>query len=303
MLIKRAPWVKSSAITPKNVYLSRRRLLVAGVSLAAMDRGKGPSAKLGPLRKSPLSTNERLTPYELATTYNAFLEFGMGKEEPAKLARDFRTVPWTIRVEGEVHKPRTYDLDAVLKMAPLEERIYRVRCAEGWSVVVPWIGFPLSVLIQKSQPTSRAAFVAFQSFFDPAQMPAAQAAQKAGIQFPYLEGLRLDEAMHPLTLLSVGMYGEMLPNQNGAPIRLVVPWKQGFKSIKSIVKVRLVEKQPATTFDSLGFGFYANVDPAVKRTDWNQGRERRLGESEDRDTLPFNGYGNQVARLYAPTGR
>jgi len=303
MLIKQKSPIRSSAITPKDVYLSRRRFLAASTPIAAIGRDRPRPQKLAGVRKSSLSTNENLTPFRLATTYNAFLEFGIAKEEPAKLARDFHTDPWTISVEGEVHKPRTYDLDAIHKIATLEERIYRLRCVEGWSVVVPWIGFPLSVLIQRAEPTSHAYFVALQSYFDLAEMPAAAAAQKAGVTFPYLQGLRLDEAMHPLTILSIGMYGEILPSQNGAPIRLVVPWKHAFKSIKSVVKIRLVRAQPPTIFESLGFGFIANVDPTVKGAKWDQTRERRLGESNDRHTLPFNGYRDQVASLYSGTER
>jgi sulfoxide reductase catalytic subunit YedY len=232
------------------------------------------------------------------THYNNFYEFGTDKEQPAVLAKNFKTTPWTVSVEGEVAKPKTYDLDAIMKLAPLEERIYRHRCVEGWSIVVPWIGYSLSTLIKLAEPTAKAKYVAFQSLYDPKQM---WSPMRAGIPFPYVEGLRMDEAMHPLTLLSVGLYGEVLPNQNGAPVRLVIPWKYGFKSIKSIVKIRFQEKQPPATWNIAipnEYGFYSNVNPKVDHPRWSQAKERRLGEFFKRDTLMFNGYADQVASLY-----
>jgi len=251
------------------------------------------------LAKSPFSTTEKLNSYQDITHYNNYYEFGTGKEEPATLAGKLKTTPWTVSIEGEVAKPKTFDIDAILKMAPLEERIYRHRCVEAWSIVVPWIGFPLSTLIKQVEPTAKAKFVAFQTFYDPKTM---LSPFRAGIDFPYVEGLRMDEAMHPLALLSVGLYGEVLPNQNGAPLRLVVPWKYGFKSIKSIVKIRFQEKMPPTTWNLSApqeYGFYSNVNPQVDHPRWTQAKERRLGEFFRRDTLLFNGYEKEVASLYS----
>ena len=255
--------------------------------------------KLNVSVKSSFSTSEKQTPYQDVTHYNNFYEFGTEKDQPAELAKNFKTSPWTITVDGAINKPRTYDVDTVLKLAPLEERIYRHRCVEAWSIVVPWIGFPLNELIKQVEPTPKAKFVAFQTYYDRKQMPEGA---HAGIALPYVEGLRLDEAMHPLTLLCVGMYGEALPNQDGAPVRLVVPWKYGFKSIKSIVKISFVEKQPPTTWNLAApneYGFYSNVNPKVDHPRWSQAKERRLGEFFKRPTLMFNGYGDQVAHLYA----
>ena len=284
-------------VTPKSVYLDRRRFL-AGLGLLALARPSFAAGKLS-AAKSPLSTDEKPTPFQDVTHYNNFYEFGTKKEEPAELAKGFRTSPWTVTVDGLVGKPRTYDLDALRKLAPLEERVYRHRCVEGWSIVVPWIGYSLAALLRQVEPASKARYVAFRSFYDPAQMPQAK---WAGIPLPYVEGLRLDEAMHPLTLLCTGMYGEPLPNQDGAPVRLVVPWKYGFKSIKSIVAISLVEEQPKTTWnmsDPREYGFYSNVNPDVDHPRWSQARERRIGEFLRRPTLMFNGYGDQVASLYA----
>jgi sulfoxide reductase catalytic subunit YedY len=232
------------------------------------------------------------------THYNNYYEFGTAKDQPATLARKLKTTPWTVSVEGEVAKPKTYDMDALLKLAPLEERIYRHRCVEGWSIVVPWIGFSLNTLIKLAEPTSKAKYVAFQSFYDPKTM---WSSGMAGIDFPYVEGLRMDEAMHPLALLCVGLYGQVLPNQDGAPVRIVVPWKYGFKSIKSIVKVRFQEKEPPTTWNIAiprEYGFYSNVNPEVDHPRWSQAKELRLGELFKRPTLKFNGYGDKVASLY-----
>ena len=291
--------IRYSEVTPQSAYVNRRRFLAAGAALALGARFAHAAPKLSVAAKSAFSTNEKPTPYKDVTSYNNFYEFGTDKGDPVRLAKNLRTSPWTISVEGEVAKPRAFDIDAVLKMAPLEERIYRHRCVEGWSIVVPWIGFSLSALLKQVEPTSKAKFVAFQSLYDPKQMPAGRF---AGIPFPYVEGLRMDEAMHPLTLLCVGLYGEVLPNQNGAPIRLVVPWKYGFKSIKSIVKIRFTEKQPPTAWNLSApqeYGFYSNVNPKVDHPRWSQAKERRLGEFLKRDTLAFNGYGDQVASLYS----
>jgi sulfoxide reductase catalytic subunit YedY len=287
MLIRGGGGMHPSDITPRRVYLSRRAFLAGAVAVPKLATIKG-----------PYSTTESVTPIKDVTHYNNFYEFGTAKNEPAELARNFRTRPWTLTVEGAVGKPKTYDIDQVLKLVPLEERIYRHRCVEGWSIVVPWIGFPLNALLKLAEPLSKARFVAFQSYYDERQMPEGR---HAGIPLPYVEGLRMDEAMHPLALLSVGMYGEVLPNQNGAPVRLVVPWKYGFKSIKSVVKIRLVEKQPPTTWNisnAREYGFYSNVNPEVDHPRWSQARERRLGEFFKRPTLKFNGYGNEVGSLY-----
>jgi sulfoxide reductase catalytic subunit YedY len=286
-----------SEVTPKSVYLNRRRFLGGLAALAAVPGASG-AAKVEGVVKGPYSTTEPPTSYKDVTHYNNFYEFGTAKTQPADLARNFRTRPWTVSIEGDVAKPKVYDIDALLKLAPLEERIYRHRCVEGWSIVVPWIGFSLNALIKQAEPLSKARFVAFESYYDPKQMPEGR---HAGIPLPYVEGLRLDEALHPLALLAVGMYGEVLPNQDGAPVRLVVPWKYGFKSIKSIVKLRFVEQQPPTTWNIANaheYGFYSNVNPEVDHPRWSQARERRLGEFLKRPTLKFNGYGNEVASLY-----
>src|SRR6266850_1238016 len=313
MLIKKSGGIPSSEITPRRVYVSRRQFL-AGAAIAggaALVGGRelfkliSPSeaiagTKLGNRVKSQFSTDEKQTSYKDATSYNNFYEFGTDKDDPARNAHTLITQPWTVAVEGEVKKPRSFGVDEIMKLAPLEERIYRLRCVEGWSMVVPWIGFPLNVLIKKMEPTSKAKYVAFQSLYDPRQMPQGR---WAGIEFPYVEGLRMDEAMHPLAILCVGMYGETLANQNGAPIRVIVPWKYGFKSIKSLVKVRFVEKEPPTTWNLAApqeYGFYSNVNPDVDHPRWSQARERRLPEFiKNRKTLMFNGYADQVASLYA----
>jgi len=301
MLIKRSPDIRSSEITPKEIYLNRRRFL-AGLPLVGaglISVSEAHAAKLV-AAKSPLSTtSEKVSSFEDATTYNNYYEFGTAKDQPAQNAHTLKTSPWQVSVEGEIAKPKVFDIDAIMKMAPLEERIYRMRCVEGWSIVVPWIGLPLSALIKQVEPTSKAKYIAFQSLYDRKQMPLSD---RAGIPLPYVEGLRMDEAMHPLAILCVGMYGETLPNQNGAPVRLIVPWKYGFKGIKSIVKIRFVEKQPPITWNiaiSREYGFYSNVNPAVDHPRWSQATERRLGEFRKRDTLLFNGYGDQVASLYA----
>jgi len=298
MLIRKPVDLRYSDVTPQPLYLNRRRFLAGSVALGAFGAlpGTARAGKLGDFKKSSYNAgDEKVTPLEAITHYNNFYEFGTDKEDPAKNAQDFRTSPWTLKVEGEVAKPLVFDHDALLKIAPLEERIYRHRCVEAWSIVVPWIGFPLNALLKQVQPTPKAKYVAFESYSDARQMPHAY-----GIKFPYVEGLRLDEAMHPLTLLAVGMYGDTLPNQDGAPIRLVVPWKYGFKGAKSLVKIRLVEKQPPTTWNLLAsneYGFYSNVNPEVDHPRWSQAKERRLGELFRRNTLMFNGY-SEVASLY-----
>ncbi len=304
MLIRKPDAIRYSQVTPRDEYLNRRRLLqAAGIAGAGLIAGSGAGlwagTKFPNVAKSPLSTTgEKLTPYEAVTSYNNFYEFGTNKDDPSRNATKFQTRPWTVVVEGEVAKPKTFDLDAVMKIAPLEERVYRMRCVEAWTMVIPWVGFSLSALLKQVEPTSKAKYVAFQTYYDPKQMPQGK---YGGIPFPYVEGLRMDEAMHPLTILASGLYGETMPNQNGAPLRLVVPWKYGFKSIKSVAKIRLTEKQPPTTWmlaNPSEYGFYSNVNPKVDHPRWSQAKERRIGEFLKRDTLMFNGYGDQVASLY-----
>ncbi len=305
MLIHKHTENLHEAITPKSLYLNRRQLL-AGLPAAFLGchellypSAAQAAANLGPLAKSRLSTNEKASAFKDVSTYNNFYEFGTSKEQPAQLAKNFKTSPWVVSVEGEVGKPRKFTMEEILKAAPLEERIYRHRCVEGWSIVVPWVGYSLSLLLKQVEPTARAKFVAFESFYDVRQMPEGK---NAGIPLPYVEGLRMDEAMHPLALLCVGMYGEALPPQDGAPVRLVVPWKYGFKSIKSLVKIKLVTAQPKNTWNisnAREYGFYSNVNPQVDHPRWSQGSERRLGELRRRPTLMFNGYADQVAQLYA----
>jgi sulfoxide reductase catalytic subunit YedY len=246
-----------------------------------------------------MSTSEPMTPLADVTSYNNFYEFGTEKGDPAANAGTLRPRPWTVAIEGEVKRPQVVEIDQLLKWSPLEERIYRMRCVEAWSMVIPWIGFPLRDLVARVEPTPKARFVAFTTLLDPGQMPGQR---RAVLDWPYVEGLRLDEAMHPLALLAVGLYGKPLPNQNGAPLRLVTPWKYGFKGIKSIVKIRFTETQPPTTWNLAApdeYGFYANVNPAVDHPRWSQATERRIGELRRRPTLPFNGYAEQVASLYS----
>jgi methionine sulfoxide reductase catalytic subunit len=301
MLIRKPADLRYSDVTPQPVYLNRRRFLAGSMALGAFGAlaGTARAGKIEDFKKTSYNAgDEKVTPLEAITHYNNFYEFGTDKEDPAKNAGNFRTSPWTLKVEGAVAKPLTLDHDSLMKIAPLEERIYRHRCVEAWSIVVPWIGFPLNALLKQVEPTAKAKYVAFESYYDPKQMPLGR---WGGIQFPYVEGLRLDEAMHPLTLLAVGLYGEALPNQDGAPIRLVLPWKYGFKSAKSLVKIRLVEKQPPTTWNLSApneYGFYSNVNPQVDHPRWSQAKERRLGELFMRKTLMFNGY-SEVASLYA----
>ncbi len=308
MLIKKPADIRYSEVTPKSAYLSRRRLLTLApaVALAGWE-ALSPRAralagtKLPNIVKSPFSTTEPQNTYDQVTHYNNFYEFGTDKSQPAQNAKNFKTDNWTVSVEGEVAKPRKFSMDEILKLAPLEERVYRHRCVEAWSIVVPWVGFPLSTLLNQVQPTPKAKFVAFQSYWDLRQMPLAKP-EMAGIDFPYVEGLRLDEAMHPLALLTVGMYGETLPPQNGAPVRLVVPWKYGFKSIKSLVKIKLTSGMPPTTWNMSNareYGFYSNVNPQVDHPRWSQAREARLPSFfKNHPTQMFNGYGDQVAKLY-----
>ena len=311
MLIKKAAEIRGSEITPQWLYVNRRKFLAGALGVTAgalagrtlkelawpMQKVVAGS-KLNVAQKSAFSTSEAVTSYDDVTHYNNFYEFGVGKEDPAEKAKNFRTSPWSVKVGGLVDKPRTFSVEDLMQLAPLEERIYRHRCVEAWSIVVPWVGFSLSVLLKEVAPQAKAKFVAFESFYDRGQMPEAR---YGGIPFPYVEGLRLDEAMHPLALLCFGMYGQTLPNQDGAPVRMVLPWKYGFKSIKSLVKIKLVDKQPSTTWNlasSSEFGFYSNVNPAVDHPRWSQAKERRLGEFSRRSTLMFNGY-DQVASLYS----
>ncbi len=304
MLIKRPSDISPSEITDPAVYLNRRAFMKAA-GLAGLALGTSgwlsPSeaaVKLTGVRKSPLSIDESQTPYKDITTYNNFFEFGTDKDTPAKTAHTLITRPWTVTVEGAIKRPKTYDIEELLKFAPLEERIYRMRCVEGWSMVIPWVGFPLAELIKRVEPLGSAKYIEFTTLMDPKQMPGQRSRVLA---WPYVEGLRLDEAMHPLTILAVGLYGEVLPNQNGAPIRLVVPWKYGFKSIKSIVRLRFVEEQPVSAWTRAApneYQFYSNVNPDVDHPRWSQDRERRIGEFSKRKTLLFNGYAEQVASLY-----
>ncbi len=314
MLFQKKPELTYADVTPKEVYFNRRKFLKAmGIAGAAAFAGKNlldlasPSRnvhaalKFPNLVKSPFSTTEKETSFQDVTHYNNFYEFGVDKDQPAKNAQNLRTSPWTVSVEGEVKTKRKFSMDEILKLAPLEERIYRHRCVEGWSIVVPWIGFSFSNIAKLVEPTPKAKFVAFESYWNLGQMPLARP-ELAGIEFPYVEGLRLDEAMNPLTLLCVGMYGESLPNQDGAPVRMVIPWKYGFKSIKSIVKIKFVSKEPPTTWNlanSHEYGFYSNVNPNVDHPRWSQATERRLGDIFRRKTLMFNGYQDQVASMYA----
>lgn len=312
MLLRRRPDLSYADITPKETYFNRRKFLKAmGITGALAFAGRNLLTLASPPRsvhaanfpnliKSSFSTTEKQNSFEDATHYNNFYEFGVDKDQPAKNSQKFRTSQWTVSVEGEVKTKRKITMDEILKLAPLEERVYRMRCVEGWSIVVPWIGFSFSVLANLVQPTEKAKYVAFESYWDLGQMPLARP-ELAGIEFPYVEGLRLDEAMNPLTLLCVGMYGESLPNQDGAPVRMVIPWKYGFKGIKSIVKIKFVGKQPDTTWNlanSHEYGFYSNVNPNVDHPRWSQASERRLGDIFRRKTLMFNGYGDQVASLY-----
>jgi sulfoxide reductase catalytic subunit YedY len=292
MLIQRPPDISVSEITDESLYWNRREFLkAAGFGMAAML----------PLASSRSGTrdDEKLTPYEDVTGYNNYYEFGTDKGDPKKNATHFRTRPWKIEVAGEVKRPAIYDLDEFLKPYTPVERIYRLRCVEAWSMVIPWLGIPLRDIIDRLEPTSKAKYVEFTTLLDPEQMPGQR---RRVLDWPYVEGLRMDEARHPLSLMVTGLYGKPLPNQNGAPLRLIVPWKYGFKGGKSIVKIRFTETQPMTTWNLAApdeYGFYANVNPEVDHPRWSQARERRVGEFFKRKTLVFNGYADQVASLYS----
>ena len=301
-----------SEITSRRAYLDRRTALAglgliaaSPLALAQSPTGGGKLAKLPGTRSAVpgAAVMDKPTSYADATSYNNYYEFGTDKSEPAERAHTLKTRPWMVSVEGECAKPGSYDIDALLKLAPMEERLYRLRCVEGWSMVVPWVGYSLAELIKRAEPSSKAKFVEFTTLADRAQMPGLRSGV---LDWPYVEGLRLDEALHPLALLTFGMYGEVLPNQNGAPVRIVLPWKYGFKSAKSIVKIRFVEKQPVSSWEQSApqeYGFYSNVNPNVPHPRWSQAGERRIGEdglfAKKRPTLMFNGYEPQVGQLYA----
>ena len=297
MLIRKPSDVAPSEITPERVYLSRREFMrgAAGAAASALVPGV-----LAACEAPAQQAGDEPTPYEDVTGYNNFYEYGTDKEDPARRApKLLRTRPWSVAVEGHVKRPAVYALEDLLKPQRLQDRVYRLRCVEAWSMVIPWQGVPLRELIQRLEPTPRARYVEFTTLHDPEQMPGQK---RAVLDWPYVEGLRLDEALHPLTLLATGLYGRPLPAQNGAPLRLVVPWKYGFKSIKSIVRIRFTETQPRTSWNLSApeeYGFYANVNPEVDHPRWSQARERRIGEWRKRPTLPFNGYAEQVASLYA----
>jgi sulfoxide reductase catalytic subunit YedY len=292
--------IPASEITPKSLFEQRRHFIknAGAISAALMTAPLWAAEKLSFTTTANYGLTDSLTPLKDVTSYNNFYEFGTDKESPGRRAGSFKTRPWTIAVEGEVLKPQVFDIDQLVKLAPIEERIYRLRCVEAWSMVIPWLGYPLAELLKQVQPTSSAKYVEFVSVHDTGQMPGQRSPV---LKWPYREGLRLDEAMHPLALLTFGLYGEILPNQNGAPVRMVIPWKYGFKSAKSIVKIRLLKEQPTTSWMQAGpaeYGFYANVNPEVDHPRWSQAKERRIGEFLKRPTLPFNGYAEQVSSLY-----
>jgi methionine sulfoxide reductase catalytic subunit len=312
MLIKKTSDIPSSEITAKSEYMNRRQFISGGAifgaaaaagayeltKMAKPSEGVHADTKLATV-KSQYDTTEIQTPFKDITNYNNFYEFSTDKYGPANLARKFRTSPWQVKVGGAVSQKKTYDVDSLMKLATLEDRIYRHRCVEGWSMVIPWVGFPLSNLINQVQPTSKAKYVMFTTLYDLGQFPGQR---EPVLDWPYTEGLRMDEAMHPLTLLTFGLYGETLPNQDGAPIRVVIPWKYGFKSIKSIVKIDFVGSEPPTAWNKAApneYGFYSNVNPNVDHPRWSQATERRIGEFLKRKTLMFNGYGDQVASMYS----
>ncbi len=298
MLIRHRGDLTENDVTPRDVYLRRREFMAGALGLG-LGLTAGAAAAV-PLKgaPSPYSTDEKRTPREDVTTYNNFYEFGVDKDDPARNAGRLTVSPWTVKVDGACAKPGVIDLADFLRGNALQERIYRLRCVEGWSMVIPWLGVPLADLLKKYEPTSKAKFVAFETLYRPKEMIGQQ---RGVLDWPYREGLRIDEAMHPLTIMAVGLYGETLPRQNGAPMRLVVPWKYGFKSIKSVVRISFVERQPRTAWNDLApneYGFYSNVNPQVDHPRWSQATERRLGEFRRRDTLMFNGYGDQVASMY-----
>ena len=311
MLIKKPSEIKASEISSESTYLNRRNFIRAGFAVATTGATALAYRYFNPTPLPPVvvkevsnvelpqnfSTDEKPNTLEQITNYNNFYEFGTSKDEPARYARQLVTRPWTVEVGGMVQKPKTFDIEELLQFDQ-EERIYRFRCVEAWSMVIPWVGFPLRKLLDQVEPLGSAKYVAFETLYDKKIM---LSSFSAGIDFPYVEGLRLDEALHPLTMLATGIYGKELPKQDGAPIRLVVPWKYGFKNIKSIVKITLTDKEPPTTWNNAAsdeYGFYSNVNPSVPHPRWSQAKERRIGELSLRDTLPFNGYGEQVAALY-----
>mgnify|MGYP001050109052 FL=1 len=310
MLIKQAPDIRSSEITPERVYRNRRQFIqttsgvvagaiAGGTVLGRYDGAARAQEPIPNLVKSPLSTDDEQNSYEDITSYNNFYEFGTDKEDPARYAHEMSIDPWSVRVEGEMHKPAAdVAIEDLLRPHTLEERIYRLRCVEAWSMVVPWVGFPLGDLIKRFEPTSNAKYVKFETLYRPEEM---RGQRGRSLQWPYVEGLRMDEAMHPLAILAVGMYGKTLMNQQGPPLRLVVPWKYGFKSIKSIVKIEFVQEQPRNSWNvsiPSEYGFYSNVNPDVSHPRWSQASERRIGSFFRMRTEPFNGYADQVASLY-----
>jgi sulfoxide reductase catalytic subunit YedY len=307
MLIRRGGEIKSGEITDQALYLNRRAFMVGAAALALAPGAARAAASAGQAlaatHNAAFDLPDAQTKFQDASTYNNFYEFGVNKDDPARMAGTLKPRPWKVQVDGLVQKPKTFDIDDVLKVAPLEERVYRLRCVEGWSMVIPWIGFPLSALLKRVEPTGAAKYVEFSTLVDPEQFPAQKRGifNFGGLDWPYTEGLRLDEALHPLTLLTVGMYGQVLPNQNGAPLRVVIPWKYGFKSAKSIVRMRLTSDEPKTAWNKAApqeYGFYSNVNPKVDHPRWSQATERRIGEFRRRETLMFNGY-DQVASLYS----
>lgn len=300
MLVRNAPDLRDRDVTDEGLYLRRREFVTAGLGLgASLALGAG-GAQAAPLTYAPnkMPISEKPTLLKDITSYNNFYEFGTGKDEPAQNAGSLKTRPWTVTIDGLCKKPGKVAIDDLIKRFPLEERIYRMRCVEGWSMVIPWVGFPLAELVKQAEPTGQAKYVVFETLFDPKQMPGQR---EPILDWPYREGLRMDEAVNPLTLMAVGLYGQTLPNQDGAPIRLVTPWKYGFKGCKSIVRISFSAAQPRTTWNILApneYGFYGNVNPEVDHPRWSQATERRIGEFFRRKTLPFNGYGDQVASLY-----
>lgn len=291
-----------SEITPEGVYLRRRQFMLGGAAAVGVMAGDAVAAlkrDLSQLPDHPLSTDEELTPYKKVTTYNNFYELGYTKSAPHENAASLKTTPWSIKVGGLCEKPATYQLEDFIGKSKLEDRIYRLRCVEAWSMVIPWVGFPISDVIQRAKPLSSAKYVAFTSVMDPKNLPGQR---RSVLQWPYREGLRIDEAANPLAIFAVGLFGKVMPNQNGAPIRIVLPWKYGFKSAKSIVEMTFTDKEPPTAWNTQTpseYGFYSNVNPDVSHPRWSQKRERRIGEFLKRQTLPFNGYADQVAHLYA----
>lgn len=305
MFMKKAEDIRPADITPEPLYHGRREWIkmasaaLGGIAMHSMVPQLSRATQEKPKTKGPYDTDEKINSYKDITTYNNFYEFGTDKSDPAENSEKFKPKPWSLAVEGHVKKPAVYNLEDILKQQKIEERVYRMRCVEGWSMVIPWMGFQLSEFIKRLEPTSKAKYVAFETVFRPEEMVGQR---RPYLTWPYVEGLRMDEAMNPLTLLASGLYGKPLPNQNGAPLRLVTPWKYGFKGIKSIVKLRFVENEPPTTWNIAApdeYGFFSNVNPEVDHPRWSQGTERRIGEFRRRKTLMFNGYSDQVAGLYA----